>query len=43
MESVAGLVVGDHVTIVLEKDLLKDLQQGHGDWVPGMAEVRRKD
>ncbi|XP_071494360.1 E3 ubiquitin-protein ligase mind-bomb-like [Diadema antillarum] len=38
MEVVEGLVVGSHVTIDLPRELLVDLQQGHGEWVEGMEE-----
>ncbi|XP_030843284.1 E3 ubiquitin-protein ligase mind-bomb [Strongylocentrotus purpuratus] len=38
LECVEGLVVGDHVIINMEENLLRELQEGHGDWVQGMAD-----
>ncbi|XP_063965477.1 E3 ubiquitin-protein ligase MIB2-like isoform X1 [Lytechinus pictus] len=38
MECVEGHRVGDHVTVNMEEGLLRELQQGHGDWQPGMAD-----
>lgn len=34
---------GDKVKCLLELDILKQMQEGHGGWNPKMAEVRYSD
>ncbi len=38
--TVAGVPqVGDRVTVEVEEEVVRSLQQGHGGWSEGMAEV----